>query len=291
MPRRKPSSPTAAPTYCESRLPAVTTSTTLPTLASSRDRDVHDRRHVRAAEQRPRERVPQRGRHARPRDRLVPLVPRRAPFALRAAHRARRRGAPCPAARSCRARTGACARRSCGATDSSHAALDAGPPRGGDHDRDREQREEHEHRARPMTSSTSVTASRTIQPTVENSDMNRWSSANTWSRSTDEPVEILGPLVVLDGRDRRLQRRDVGFERDRDLVAESPLRPVEHDSQEPRRGRRRRQPERGDRRCDSRSCWSNPSARNLSHNAISASGNAITTVIVNARSRPRGSAR
>ena len=39
-----------------------------------------------------------------------------------------------------------------------------------------------------------------------------------------EPVEVLGPFVVLDRRDRRLQRGDVRFERDRDLVAEAALR-------------------------------------------------------------------
>ena len=33
-------------------------------------------------------------------------------------------------------------------------------------------------------SSTTVTTSRRIQPSVEKIDMNRWSSANTWSRST-----------------------------------------------------------------------------------------------------------
>ncbi len=35
MPRRKPSSPTAEPTYAESRPPAVSTRTTAPGLASS----------------------------------------------------------------------------------------------------------------------------------------------------------------------------------------------------------------------------------------------------------------
>ena len=35
-----------------------------------------------------------------------------------------------------------------------------------------------------VTSRSSVTTRRASQPTVENSDMKRWSSANTWSRST-----------------------------------------------------------------------------------------------------------
>ena len=76
--------------------------------------------------------------------------------------------------------------------------------------------------------------------------MKRWSSVNTWSRSTREPVEVLGPFVVLDRRDRRLQRRDVGFERDRDLVAEAALHAREDDAEEPRGRGRRREPERGD---------------------------------------------
>ena len=51
-----------------------------------------------------------------------------------------------------------------------------------------------------------------------------------------EPVEVLGSLVVGDGRDRCLQVGDVGLERDRDLVAEAALHPGRHDAQEPREG-------------------------------------------------------
>jgi hypothetical protein len=62
-----------------------------------------------------------------------------------------------------------------------------------------------------------------------------------------QPVEVLGALVVLDRRDRRLQRRNVRFQRDRDLVAETALGPMEEHPQEPRRGGRRGQPERGNK--------------------------------------------
>ena len=68
--------------------------------------------------------------------------------------------------------------------------------------------------------------------------MYMWSSVNTWSRSTLEAVEVLGPLVVLDGRHRRLQARDVRLEEDRHAVAEAALRAIADDLEEPgRRGR------------------------------------------------------
>ena len=61
-----------------------------------------------------------------------------------------------------------------------------------------------------------------------------------------EPVEVLGPLLVLDRRDRRLQPRDVRLERDADPVAEPALDAVEQHLQVPRRRRRDRQADRGD---------------------------------------------
>ena len=61
-------------------------------------------------------------------------------------------------------------------------------------------------------SSTIVTPSRRIHPAVENTDMYMWSSVNTWSRRTLQSVEVLGALVVLDRRHRRLQPRDVRLE-------------------------------------------------------------------------------
>ena len=67
--------------------------------------------------------------------------------------------------------------------------------------------------------------------------MYMWSSTKTWSRSTGQPVEVLGALVVRDGRDRRLQTGHVRLERDRDLVAEAALHAVREHAQEPGGGR------------------------------------------------------
>ena len=54
-----------------------------------------------------------------------------------------------------------------------------------------------------------------------------------------QPIEVLGPLVVLDARDRRLQAGDVRFELDRGPVAEAHLDAVADRAQEPAgRGRR-----------------------------------------------------
>ena len=53
-----------------------------------------------------------------------------------------------------------------------------------------------------------------------------------------EPVEILGALLMRDRRDRRLQSRDVRFERDRHLVAEAALHARADGAQKPGRGGR-----------------------------------------------------
>ena len=110
-----------------------------------------------------------------------------------------------------------------GAPRSCAARSTAGPPRRREHRRQREHGEQRRAPDGSTSSSAIVTPSRRIQPQVENSDMYMWSSTKTWSRSIDEPVEVLGPLVVRDGRDRRLQPRDVRLERDRHLVAEAAL--------------------------------------------------------------------
>ena len=51
-----------------------------------------------------------------------------------------------------------------------------------------------------------------------------------------EPVEVVGPLLVGDGRHRRLQPRDVGLEGDGDLVTEATLHASADRAQEPRGG-------------------------------------------------------
>ena len=196
MPRRNPSSPTAAPTYCESRLPATRRAARRRLRRVEPRGDEHDRRRRSAsAEQRPRQRsATARSRHRAGAHRAVPLLPRR---------RRRSRGrvaAPMPTTRTSLP-AGAVvpstnrwrASRSCGATASSTRRSTPGPPRGGD--------------ARIGTANstsrtsagvdrgeqdTTVNARRRIQPTVENSDRNRWSSANTWSRSTDSRSRYSG---------------------------------------------------------------------------------------------------
>ena len=54
-----------------------------------------------------------------------------------------------------------------------------------------------------------------------------------------QPVQVLGALVVLDGRDRRLKPGHVRFERDGQAVAKPALGAIAHDPQEPGRGRGR----------------------------------------------------
>ena len=49
-----------------------------------------------------------------------------------------------------------------------------------------------------------------------------------------EPIEIIGPFVMGNGRDRRLQSGDVRFECYRHLVAKAPLHPGADRSQDPR---------------------------------------------------------
>jgi hypothetical protein len=59
-----------------------------------------------------------------------------------------------------------------------------------------------------------------------------------------QPIEIVGPLVVCDRRDRRLEAGDVRFERDRDPVAEAALHTRADRTQEPGRRRRDTEPQR-----------------------------------------------
>ena len=114
----------------------------------------------------------------------------------------------------------------------------AGPPGRGQHRRQREDAPAAPSAGWIDISSAIVTPSRRIQPQVENSDMYMWSSTNTWSRSIDEAIEIVGALLVRDRRDRRLQPGDVRLERDRHLVAEAALHARADGAQEPGRGRR-----------------------------------------------------
>ena len=55
-----------------------------------------------------------------------------------------------------------------------------------------------------------------------------------------QPIEVFGPLVVLNGGDRGLQPRDVRFQRNRHPVTKTPLRTVADHAQKP--GRRPQTP-------------------------------------------------
>jgi hypothetical protein len=57
-----------------------------------------------------------------------------------------------------------------------------------------------------------------------------------------EPIEVLGPLLMSNGRHGGLEPGDVRLERDRDLIPESPLHSRADRSQEPRRRRRHSEP-------------------------------------------------
>ena len=104
-----------------------------------------------------------------------------------------------------------------------------------------------------------------------------------------EPIEVLGPLVVRDGRDRRLQPRDVRFERDRDLVAEAPLHARADRAEEPRRRGRHAEADRRRAHEAAAGCSSTPSPSSMSHSASSASGSAASCDSTNAASISRGS--
>ena len=146
-------------------------------------------------------------------------------------------------------------------------ALDAGPPRRGQHRRQREDGEQHE---RGMDRREQREGDAEPQDpagggehrhvhVVEHEDL---------VAQHRQAIEIVGALVVRDRRDRRLQPRDVRLERDRHLVAEPPLHARAHRAQEP--GRRRRHAEAERRRAARRRgrCPSTPSPSSLSHSAM-----------------------
>jgi hypothetical protein len=60
-----------------------------------------------------------------------------------------------------------------------------------------------------------------------------------------EAIQIVGTLVMLERRDRRLQPCDMRLERHRHAIAKAPLRAIADDAEDPRAGRRRTEPERG----------------------------------------------
>ncbi len=139
-------------------------------------------------------------------------------------------------------------------------------------------------------SSAIVTTSRRIHPHVVNRDMNRWSSTNTWSRSTASRSRYSGrswcaivatdacsfatcdsSAIVTLSRNRRCTR--VLTVRSSQVAAAEPPSPSAATSILPR-------------------SWpSTPSASTLSHSASSASGNAASIASPNATSSSAGSLR
>ena len=113
-------------------------------------------------------------------------------------------------------------------------ALDGGPPRRREHGRQREDGEQHERRMdrrqqRDRHAEPQDPAAGREQRHVHVIEHEHLIAQHR------EPIEVVGALVVRDGRDRRLQPGDVRFERDRHLVAEAPLHARADRAQEPRR--------------------------------------------------------
>ena len=243
MPRRKPISPTVAPMYADSRAPAASTSSTSPAGAPRPD-DTNTTAptyatpktaHASACHTR---RAPARGRH-----RPVPALPRRAALGhqaladagdphLLAGRRGGGDGEQVP-------------RQAVGLRAALlGVALDRRPPRRRQHRRQREHREQHQrrvdrHQQRDRDAEPQDPAAGGEQRHVHVVEHEHLVAQHR------QPVEVLGPLLVRDGRDRRLQPGDVRLERDRHLVAEAALHARADRAEEP--GRRRRHAE-ADRR-------------------------------------------
>ena len=215
MPRRNPISPTVAPTYCDSRLPAASTSSTAADRRVEHRRDEHDRADVRGAEDRPRDGVPQRARPARrsdtartSRSHAALALARRGVGPIPVSRTSLPGGAVVPSTKRWRAR------RSRDATPSSAARSTPGR-----HDA-------------VETVGTANTTSSTSQRAHRREQDDRHGEPQDPPGGREhrhvhvverehlvaqhaQPVEVLGPFVVLDRRHRRLQPRDVRFEEDR----------------------------------------------------------------------------
>ncbi len=104
-----------------------------------------------------------------------------------------------------------------------------------------------------------------------------------------EAIEIVGALVVRDGRDRGLEPGDVRFERDGDLVAEAPLHAGADRPEEPGRRHRHAQAERRRAHQPRPAARVTPSPSSMSHSASSASGSAAACDSTSAATIRRGS--
>ena len=116
-------------------------------------------------------------------------------------------------------------------------ALDRGPPRRREHGRQREHGEQHERRMDRHEQRDRHAEPQDPPAGGEHRHVHVVEHEHLVAQHR-EPIEVVGALLVRDGRDRRLQPGDVRFERDRDLVAEAALHARADRAQEPgRRGR------------------------------------------------------
>ena len=197
-------------------------------------RDEDDRADVRERRRAP---TPRR---ARPRSSSAPratsAVPR-APTPRAAPHErssdARRRGSPCPGRPWSRGRTGG-GRAACSAPRASSVRRST-PARHDDtqHRRHREHDQQHEHGVDRHRA-----ARRDHDAAAGPSRASRTASVEVVQQEhllaqQLQPVEVRGPFVVLDARDRGLQARDVRLDLDRRAVAEPHLDAVADRAQQP----------------------------------------------------------
>ena len=288
---RRPS----APTYCESRLPAASTSSDVADAGGrARRRRRRSRRRTPPPKTAHAERVPQRA--------VVQRAAATGPY--HRSHAARRSAdepvadagrpaPPCRAARWCRARTGGAPRRSCGAT----ALLDARARRRAasvdvEHGRQREQRRAARAPGGPSTSSTTRDAEPEDPAERREQRHEQVVEREHLVAQHREPVEVLGPLVVLDRRrPTPAACATCASSAIVDPVAEAALHPVADDTAGTSVAVA--DDAEADRRDDdhaSRSSSSTPSASSFSHSASSASGSAVNSVSAE-RQRPAAAAR
>ena len=198
--------------------------------------DEHDRADIGAREHRPTESEPQRAAQSHTRHRLVPPLPRSPSFRCQPGSRAggthllagRRRGSDgVQVARQPDVRHG-------GFLD---PALDCGPPRGRHEGGERERQQQQQGRVdRRQQDGGDGQAEHPAQRgeqrhehVVQREDL---------LAQHRQPVEELGPLVVLDSGHRGLQARHMGLERDRDAVTEPALHSLRQHREVPDEGGR-----------------------------------------------------
>ena len=223
--------------YADSRAPAASTSSTVAGRRAEAGRHEHDRADIRAAEYRPRQRVPQRRAPPGGRHRSVPALPRRAALGDQAL------------------------------ADAGDAHFLAGRRGGGDG----------EQVTRQPVGLRPTLLRGLARPPGRHVDVNTVGTANTTSSDQrrvnrhqqrhrhaqpqdppergeqrhvhvvehehliaqhGQPIEILRAFLMRDRRDRCLQLRDVRLERDRHLVAEAALHARADGAEKPGRGGR-----------------------------------------------------